>query len=136
MNVYGFITTSVFVVTPSQDRLPAKAEDRHLAMRRLAIPHRTPTWYFKTTERLFHWNPKYPETEETGALKVWIVFAILPVSAHANCKNFCNQNQRSKTFSRQSTKLHPTYCNDKRTTDDRSLRHFNGIKNVDWITNE
>ena len=36
-------------MTPSLDRLPAKAEHPNLAMKRLVIPRRTPTRYFKTS---------------------------------------------------------------------------------------
>ena len=40
-------------MTPTLDRLPAKAEDTYLAMRRLVIPSWTPNRYSKTSGVLF-----------------------------------------------------------------------------------
>ena len=41
------------------DRLPAKAEDPHLAMIRLVIPCRMLTWYFKTTGVYYYYYYHY-----------------------------------------------------------------------------
>ena len=41
------------------DRLPAKAEDPHLAMIRLVIPRRMLTWYFKTTGVYYYYYHYY-----------------------------------------------------------------------------
>ena len=46
-------------MTPSLDRLPAKAEDPHLAMIRLVIPRRMLTWYFKTTGVYYYYYHYY-----------------------------------------------------------------------------
>ena len=43
---FRFPPTSMFIVTPSVDRFPTKAEDPYPAMRRLAILCQTPTWKF------------------------------------------------------------------------------------------
>ena len=40
-------------MTPSLDRLPAKAENTYLAMRRLVMPRWTANRYFKTSGVLF-----------------------------------------------------------------------------------
>ena len=50
--VFRFLPTSIFIVKPSLDRLPTKAEDTYPAMRRLVIPHQTPTWKFQDHECL------------------------------------------------------------------------------------
>ena len=47
--MYGCISTSFFIVKPSLDRLPAKAEDPDLVGRQLAIPHRMQRRYFKNS---------------------------------------------------------------------------------------
>ena len=46
-------------MTPSLDRLPAKAEDPHLAMIQLVIPRRMLTWYFKTTGVYYYYYHYY-----------------------------------------------------------------------------
>ena len=45
--VFRFPPSSIFIVTPSLDSLPTKAENPYPAMRRLVIPRQTPTWKFQ-----------------------------------------------------------------------------------------
>ena len=45
--VFRFPPTSTFIVTPTLDRLPTKAEDPYPTMRRLVITRQTLTWKFR-----------------------------------------------------------------------------------------
>ena len=51
---FSFPATSIFIVIPSLDKLPAKAEDPYLAMRLFVIPHQTPTWKFQDHRATFN----------------------------------------------------------------------------------
>ena len=53
--VFRFSPTSIFIVTPSPNRFPTKAEDPYTAMRRLFISPRRQAGNFKTTEVYYYY---------------------------------------------------------------------------------